>query len=133
MFVSILLEFCWVLKQSLYTRMDLVVNHTSDEVCAVGSCQYIDELVYSLIQIQHAWFQQSKVSKINNPKRDWYIWRPPKYDKDGNRKPPNNWKSVFQGGYYFTDILSIHYPISIIRNLSESSLTDLCHRFGLGL
>jgi hypothetical protein len=127
MFVSALLEFCWVLTQLFHTRMDLVVNHTSDEVRAVGSCQHIDELVFSLIQIQHAWFQQSKVSKINNPKRDWYIWRPPKYDKDGNRKPPNNWKSVFQGEpflYYLTDILSIHYPISIIRK-SESSLINL--------
>ncbi|KAF7366033.1 hypothetical protein MVEN_00479400 [Mycena venus] len=55
--------------------MDLVVNHTSDE---------------------HEWFIESKSSKTN-PKRDWYIWRPPKYDEAGNRQPPNNWKGVFQG------------------------------------
>jgi oligo-1,6-glucosidase len=45
---------------------DLVVNHTSD---------------------QHAWFKESRSSK-DNPKADWYIWRPAKYDKDGKRMPP---------------------------------------------
>jgi oligo-1,6-glucosidase len=54
---------------------DLVVNHTSDE---------------------HEWFQESRSSKTN-PKRDWYIWRPAKYDDDGNRLPPNNWASFFGG------------------------------------
>ena len=36
--------------------MDLVVNHTSDE---------------------HPWFIESRSSK-DNPKRDWYWWRPPR-------------------------------------------------------
>jgi len=53
--------------------LDLVVNHTSD---------------------QHEWFKQSRSSK-ENPYRDWYIWRKPKYDAHGNRQPPNNWKSHF--------------------------------------
>jgi glycosidase len=55
--------------------LDLVVNHTSD---------------------QHAWFKESRKSK-DNPFRDWYIWRPPRYDAQGNRQPPNNWESHFQG------------------------------------
>jgi glycosidase len=55
--------------------MDLVVNHTSD---------------------QHEWFKQSRSSK-DNPYRDWYIWRKPRYDAEGNRHPPNNWVAYFQG------------------------------------
>lgn len=55
--------------------MDLVVNHTSDE---------------------HEWFVKSRSSK-DDPKRNWYIWRSPKYDSEGNRHPPNNWRSVFEG------------------------------------
>lgn len=52
---------------------DLVINHTSD---------------------QHQWFKESRSSK-DNPKRNWYIWRPAKYDDQGNRQPPNNWRSCF--------------------------------------
>ena len=55
--------------------LDLVVNHTSDE---------------------HEWFKASRKSK-ENPFRDWYVWRPPKYDANGNRQPPNNWQGHFQG------------------------------------
>lgn len=55
--------------------LDLVVNHTSD---------------------QHEWFKESRKSK-DNPYRDWYFWKPPKYDAEGNRQPPNNWTGHFQG------------------------------------
>ncbi|ATY61965.1 Alpha amylase [Cordyceps militaris] len=68
------------LKDKLHERgmklvLDLVMNHTSD---------------------QHEWFQASRKSK-DNPYRDWYIWRPPRYDAHGQRQPPNNWDSHFQG------------------------------------
>lgn len=53
--------------------LDLVVNHTSD---------------------QHAWFKESRSSK-DNPKRDWYWWRPARYSPDGTRMPPNNWREEF--------------------------------------
>jgi len=53
--------------------MDLVVNHTSD---------------------QHDWFMDSASSKVSM-RRDWYIWRKPKYDEKGHRQPPNNWCSLF--------------------------------------
>jgi glycosidase len=79
--------------------MDLVVNHTSDEVSGVSA-----SLLYEFtphFSSQHEWFIKSKSSKTN-PKRDWYIWRPPKYDEAGNRHPPNNWKGVFQGGTFRT-------------------------------
>ncbi|KAK9327091.1 glycoside hydrolase superfamily [Lipomyces starkeyi] len=52
---------------------DLVINHTSN---------------------LHAWFLESRSSK-SNPKKDWYIWRPAKYDENGSRCRPNNWRSNF--------------------------------------
>lgn len=61
--------------------LDLVVNHTSSE---------------------HQWFKESRSSK-SDPKRDWYIWKPPKYDAEGNRHPPNNWLSVFSGSAWTYD------------------------------
>ncbi len=57
--------------------MDLVVNHSSDE---------------------HPWFVESRSSK-DNPKRDWYIWRPAR--EDGSR--PNNWSSFFSGSAWEWD------------------------------
>lgn len=72
--------------------LDLVINHSSDE---------------------HAWFQESRSSK-DNPKRDWYIWRPGKNDG-----PPNNWESIFtepaweydeQTGEYFLHVFSRKQP-----------------------
>jgi alpha-glucosidase len=56
--------------------MDLVVNHTS---------------------YQHAWFQESRMSR-RSPKRDWYIWRD---SREG--EAPNNWKSVFGGSAWKWD------------------------------
>ena len=57
--------------------MDLVVNHTSDE---------------------HAWFVESRKS-VDNPYRDFYIWRPGK--EDGSE--PNNWGSAFSGSAWKYD------------------------------
>ncbi|KAF8882742.1 glycoside hydrolase family 13 protein [Gymnopilus junonius] len=71
--------------------MDLVINHTSDE---------------------HDWFLRSRSSK-SDPKRDWYIWRPPKYDSAGNRRPPNNWKSTFQGSAWEYDEKTEEYYLHI--------------------
>jgi oligo-1,6-glucosidase len=67
--------------------LDLVVNHTSDE---------------------HEWFKESRSSKTN-PKRDWYIWRPARYDQGGKRMPPNNWKSFFSGSAWEWDELTQEY------------------------
>ncbi|PKS04914.1 hypothetical protein jhhlp_008279 [Lomentospora prolificans] len=60
-------------KRKMRVMLDLVISHTSSK---------------------HPWFLESKSSK-DNPKRGWYFWKPANYDDDGNRLPPNNWKSVF--------------------------------------
>lgn len=53
--------------------MDLVLNHTSTE---------------------HEWFKKSRESKVDNPYRDYYVWRPAKE----NGKEPNNWGNYFYEG-----------------------------------
>ena len=57
--------------------MDLVVNHTSSA---------------------HAWFQESRSSQ-DNPKRDWYWWRPPREGVEPGTPgaEPTNWGSAFSG------------------------------------
>ncbi|MDD6275804.1 MAG: alpha-glucosidase [Clostridia bacterium] len=57
-------------ERGMKVIMDLVVNHTSDE---------------------HEWFKQSAQSK-DNPYHDYYFWR-----KGKDKKPPNNWLSMFEG------------------------------------
>lgn len=80
------------LLEEVHTRgmkliIDLVINHTSDE---------------------HPWFVESR-SSLDNPKRDWYIWR----DR------PTNWESIFGGpaweldektGQYYLHIFSKKQP-----------------------
>ena len=65
--------------------MDLVVNHTSDE---------------------HPWFTASRSSK-DDPKRDWYIWRPARQvDGLAPGQPgtePTNWGSAFSGSAWAWD------------------------------
>lgn len=60
-------------KRDMRIVFDMVMNHTSD---------------------QHPWFQESRQS-LDNPKRDWYIWRPGKRPKGA--APPNNWKAMIGG------------------------------------
>ena len=69
-------------KRKMKLIIDLVVNHTSDE---------------------HQWFIESKSSK-DNPKRDWYIWKPGK-----NEKEPNNWESIFKGSAWEYDETTDEY------------------------
>ncbi len=80
-------------KRNIRIVMDLVVNHSSDE---------------------HPWFVESR-SSLDNPKRDWYIWRPAR--EDGSL--PNNWSSFFSGsvwefdettGEYFMHLFSKKQP-----------------------
>ncbi|KAJ9610706.1 hypothetical protein H2200_005483 [Cladophialophora chaetospira] len=91
--------------------MDLVVNHTSD---------------------QHEWFKQSRSSK-DNPYRDWYFWRPPRYDDDGNRVPPNNWESAFSGSTWTYDETTGEYYLHLFAsaqpdlNWDNPSVVDAVH------
>lgn len=62
-------------KRGMQIIIDWVPNHSSD---------------------QHKWFIESRSSR-DNPKRDWYVWRDPKFDDYGKRLPPNNWQSLFGG------------------------------------
>jgi alpha-glucosidase len=63
-------------KRNIKIIMDLVANHTSD---------------------QHPWFIESRSSR-DNAKRDWYIWKDPKKNKE-----PNNWLAVFGGSAWAFD------------------------------
>lgn len=78
-------------QRGLRVILDLVVNHTSD---------------------QHAWFKESRSSKSNS-KRDWYIWKPAKYDAEGKRHPPNNWRSNFGGSVWEWDESTQEYYLHL--------------------
>lgn len=70
-------------RRGMKLIIDLVINHTSDE---------------------HPWFIESRSSK-DNPKRDWYIWRDGKVEKE-----PNNWESIFGGSAWEYDgVLEQYY------------------------
>lgn len=71
--------------------LDLVINHTLSA---------------------HKWFEESRLSKTN-PKRDWYIWKPPKIDEKGVRHPPNNWGSYFSGSAWKYDEKTEEYYLHL--------------------
>jgi len=79
--------------------MDLVVNHSSDE---------------------HPWFVESRSGK-DNPKRDWYWWRPAREGMEPGTPgaEPTNWGSAFGGpaweydkatGEYYLHLFSPKQP-----------------------
>ena len=81
--------------------MDLVVNHTSDE---------------------HEWFTASRSSK-DDPRRDWYIWRPARtvegLEPGEPGTEPTNWGSAFSGpawtwdegsGEFYLHLFSVKQP-----------------------
>lgn len=53
---------------------------------------------------EHPWFKESR-SSIDNPKRDWYIWK----DAKADASLPNNWQSVFGGDAWTLDEASGQY------------------------
>jgi oligo-1,6-glucosidase len=73
--------------------MDLVVNHTSDE---------------------HPWFVESRSSR-DNPKRDWYWWRPPRAGMAPGEPgaEPTNWRSFFSGPTWELDARNGEYYLHL--------------------
>ncbi|GAA3822273.1 glycoside hydrolase family 13 protein [Cellulomonas soli] len=73
--------------------MDLVVNHTSDE---------------------HPWFVESR-SSTDNPKRDWYWWRPARSGYVGGAPgaEPTNWASFFSGPSWSWDEVTGEYYLHL--------------------
>ncbi|QCB94218.1 glycoside hydrolase family 13 protein [Cellulomonas shaoxiangyii] len=73
--------------------MDLVVNHTSDE---------------------HPWFVESR-SSVDNPKRDWYWWRPPRHGMAAGEPgaEPTNWGSFFSGSVWELDDATGEYYLHL--------------------
>jgi len=69
-------------KRGIRVIIDFVPNHTSDE---------------------HPWFVESRAS-LNNPKRNWYIWR----DGRGDGLP-NNWRAASGGPAWRFDPKSGQY------------------------
>ncbi|CAN5432232.1 alpha-amylase family glycosyl hydrolase [soil metagenome] len=70
-------------KRSIKVFIDFIPNHTS---------------------YMHTWFQESK-SSLDDPRRDWYVWRDP--GPDGG--PPNNWLGVFGGSAWEFDEATRQY------------------------
>ncbi|KAI1775879.1 glycoside hydrolase family 13 protein [Hypoxylon cercidicola] len=66
------------------------------EACHVRGMKLILDLVVNHTSIEHEWFKESRSSKTNT-KRDWYIWKPARYDSEGQRIPPTNWRGYFAG------------------------------------
>jgi oligo-1,6-glucosidase len=73
--------------------IDVVVNHTSDE---------------------HPWFRESRRSR-DDPKRDWYWWRPPRPAVPGGEPgaEPTNWRAAFQGSAWEYDEPSQEYYLHL--------------------
>lgn len=76
-----------MLCESFQVILDLVPNHTSN---------------------QHTWFNSSLHNETKYA--DYYIWHDGITDNDGQRKPPNNWVSVFNGtAWTFHDARKQYY------------------------
>ncbi len=91
--------------------------------------------VYAHTSDQHAWFAQSRSSRINE-RADWYVWADPK--DDGT--PPNNWQSVFggpawtwdarRGQYFMHNFLSSQPQLNVHSPAVQDALLDVA-RFWL--
>ncbi|KAI0832223.1 glycoside hydrolase family 13 protein [Hypoxylon sp. FL0890] len=72
------------------------------EACHARSMKLILDLVVNHTSIEHQWFKESRSSKTN-AKRNWYIWKPARYNAEGQRIPPTNWRGYFAGSTWTWD------------------------------
>jgi len=81
-------------QKNIKVIFDLVLNHTSDE---------------------HEWFKAAKDPKHKNHHKyhDYYIWQKPKYDKEGNKMMPTQWRSWFGGPVWEYNELTDEYYLHI--------------------
>jgi len=81
-------------QKNIKVIFDLVLNHTSDE---------------------HEWFKAAKdPANLNHLKyHDYYIWQKPKYDENGNKKMPTQWRSWFGGPVWEYNKLTDEYYLHI--------------------
>jgi glycosidase len=95
-----------------------------------GSLKHADELVATAHDLglkviidwvpnhssdRHPWFVESR-SSLDNPKRDWYVWRDP--SPDGG--PPNNWLGMFGGiAWEFDDTTGQYYLHTFLKEQPE--------------
>lgn len=96
-------------RLGIRVMIDLVMSHSSD---------------------QHAWFIESRSSRIN-PKSDWYVWADAK--PDGT--PPNNWLSIFGGSgwhwdptrmqYYLHNFLTSQPDLNLHNSQVQDALLDM--------
>lgn len=85
-------------QRNIKIVMDLVLNHTSDE---------------------HPWFIDAS-SRIDSPKRDWYIWH-----KNTDKKP-NNWVSLFEmrNAWWLDNRTNEYYLGTFTRHQPELNLRN---------
>lgn len=77
-------------SRNIRVILDIALNHTSD---------------------QHPWFLESR-SSLENPKRDWYIWRKGRW-----AGPPNNWiTGMFESAWKYDKKTDEYYLHSFLRH-----------------
>lgn len=77
-----------------YYKIDPVYGTMADFECFIKEAhrlgiKVIADIVLNHTSSEHEWFKESR-SSLDNPKRDWYIWKKP---VEGTL--PNNWESFF--------------------------------------
>lgn len=110
-------------KRGMKIVFDMVMNHTS---------------------IEHPWFKESRSSR-DNPKADWYIWRPPsgstQHPQNWRERKPTNWQSMTggnawhfapeRGEYFLSSFLPFQPDLNYRNPEVKQAMFDII-RFWLG-